>query len=169
MNKEELSILIRRLFDENWEVALDAADILSEHPNKKVVNALIKVLDSDLASARNAASLALREIRDDTAVNPLLCAIKKAANRDNRATMVYALEKHDCSGHFKDIFQIALSEKGDVRLAALNILGEQGFFLDDQDIKWAEELLEDNKARINDEEFYAILNGILSDFKDSEF
>jgi len=167
MNKEKLTGLIKSLFDKDWKIAVAASDELAKHSDPLVIKALIEVLDGDSATALNAAALALREIKDNSAVEPLLRSIKKTANKNNRSTMVYALEKLDCSNHFHEIFKLALfGKKIDICMAALNILDEQGFYLDSEDIRWARKLLEENRDRINDQDLYTALNDILTSLEE---
>lgn len=144
MEKERLDYLINELFSDSWEKAVAASDELAEHTESNVVSALVNVLDSNCHYAQNAAALALREIGDNSAVTPLLRAIAKPFNKDNRSTLVYALETLDCSNYFSIIFDLVLSDKWDVSISALNILQEQSFHLSEVDIEEARKKIVDN-------------------------
>lgn len=133
--------LITRILLGDWQEKVGAADELARIASPEVVDLLSDLLSSSDGKIRNAAALALREIGDSTAVRPLLDAIQTPANQNNRSTLVYALETLDCSRHFIDIFQLALSSKFDVQMSALSILDEQGFWVSSEDISKASALL----------------------------
>jgi hypothetical protein len=99
---------------------------------------LLTLLKSSDRVVRNRAARKLRELSDDRAVEPLLQAIHLAENRDDRGTLVYALRFLDCSGHFSDLFQLALHGNYEVQCKALAILEEQHFVVQPEELTKAE-------------------------------
>ncbi len=157
INIEELVAIIE---SSEWCEKLKAADILAEHGSSEVVASLIALLKSKDGKVRNASTLALREIGDDIAVEPLFAASHDPANVENRSTLVYALETLDCSGHFIDVVKLAVFGKADVQMSALVILAEQGFYMDDDDLAEALFMLEKAKELSID---YALLKSLLNE------
>lgn len=124
-----------------WKEKLEAADAIAANSGNCHLGELLELLRSHSAPTRNAAAIALRQIGDNRAVEPLFAAIQTPANLQDRSTLVYALEHLNCSGHFQDVFLLVLSDKADVRLAAANIFFSQGFFVDEEDLTKARQLL----------------------------
>ncbi len=166
MKTEETDRLIALIETGDWDTALNASDKLSEYSDDRTVRKLIGLLGSSRTETRNAAALALREIGNDIAVEPLLEAIRKPENRTNRSTMIYALEKLDCSNHFIDIFMLALAPKEDVRLSALNILHEQGFWLSGEEIGKARFLLKSHNKECPNDSVIEILGELLNSLEE---
>jgi len=75
-----------------------------------VVDFLISILSSDNSDIRNRAALALENIKDNRALEPLLAAIFIKENHNYNGTMVFALEPLDCSKKLKEIFKILFFE-----------------------------------------------------------
>ena len=142
MMTDNLEKLIQRMSSGEWDERLSAVDAIVKTHGNDAVPALIGLLKSPSADTRNAAALAFRDIGDSDAVGALFDAIKAPENRENRATLVYALETLDCREHFLDVVELAFSSKWDVRLAAMNILSEQGFLVNDDDVKKAHKLID---------------------------
>jgi HEAT repeat protein len=120
-----------------WNEKLLASDNVAKIYGKSAVPSLILLIESRDVKVRDAAALALREIGDSTAVDPLFEAVKNPLNSQARSTLVYALEALDCREHFLDVVALVLADKADVRIAAMTILQEQGFLVDDADVKLA--------------------------------
>jgi HEAT repeat protein len=161
----DLEFLLLQISTSNWNVKISSAEIIVKEHGHTAVTSLIELLKSSSQDTRDAAAIALRDIKDRRAVEPLFECIKKKENENNRATLVYALETLDCSDHFLDIVDLALSDKADVSLAAMNILIDQGFMINDEDLDMAYELV--NKAlkqNTNQERIVAIKQRLL-DFK----
>lgn len=128
----------------SWETKLKAADqIVQEFGSDDVAfSKLLDLLTNHNQYSRNAAALALREIRDSRAVASLFQAIQNPRNQSDRSTMVYALETLDCKDYFLDVISLVLSSKADVQMSATTILFEQGFLVDDDDIAVAIQQIE---------------------------
>ena len=145
-----------------WETKLEASDAIVKDFGRSAVSALLDCLGSANASSRNASALALREIKDNEAVNPLFRAIKNPRNEADHSTLVYALEMLDCKEHFLEVISLALSSKADVRISASIIFFEQGFLVDDDDVATAKQLIQN--ASLEDD-YRASLLSRLSDFE----
>ncbi len=108
---------------------------------------LLPLLGSPLAQTRDAVALALRDIADNAAVEPLVAAIRSPATAGHRGTLVYALETHDCSGYFLFVFDLALNDTYEVQNHALTILNAQQFWYDQGDLDTAQARLNAYAAR----------------------
>lgn len=137
----------------SWEEKLALADLVALEFGKEATRDLCSMLESDDGQVRNAAALALKDIKDSSAVEPLMRAINNPQNHDDRSTLVYALTSLDCSRLFSEILRLVLAPKADVSMAAWDILSEQGFFVDDALV---------NKAVVNVEK-----SAIEADFKEA--
>ncbi|NVN90913.1 MAG: HEAT repeat domain-containing protein [Desulfuromonadales bacterium] len=162
MEREKIDELLSLLENGDWDEALHASDMLANIADSYITKRLIEFLNNPRPDTRNAAALALRDIGDDTATEPLLRAINKPENHDNRSTMVYALENLNCSCHFIDIFMLALAPKEDVRLSALNILHEQNFWISDEDLDQARSILLSHKKSFPNDSVINIINDLLN-------
>ena len=118
----------------DWETAKNASDELATIGGKEVVDFLISLLNQSNAKLRNVAALGLREMRDNCAIEPLLNAINKKGNENNRGTMVYALQTSDCSQKLPEIFDLLFYGNFEVRMMASTILEEQIFEFTRQDL-----------------------------------
>lgn len=92
------------------------------------VGELLLRLASSEPSVRNRAALDLRDLAESGAsipVEPFFTAVADPANRDNRGTLVYALQMMDCSEYFTELFELALHGNFECQNHALTILDEQ--------------------------------------------
>ncbi len=158
MTKNNVDVLVDMILTGEWKDKVKAADDLVLQSSPQVVGALIELLKSDSHEVRDASALALREIGDNSAVCPLVEAIKKPEHIQSRSTLVYALETLDCSDLFLEIFKLALADKADVQMSAITILTEQGFYISDGDLKKAHQILKQAKGKISDENYKSALS-----------
>ena len=121
-------------FSSDTKVATAASDKLSEIGGDEVVAFLIPILDSENAWLRNSTALVLRDIGDGRAMEPLLQAIQKPQNANNRGTLVYALEKFDCSQKLSELFDILFYARYEAKMSAAAILDEQIFEFSTEDL-----------------------------------
>lgn len=148
MNKFNWKALIQViLYDDEWSKKVSAGHELALNITPKIYHFLLDLLADSNGDVLNVVALTLRKIKDDSAVVPILNAIKKKSNKNNQSTLVYALENLDCSHHFHEIFKLALSEKIDVQVAAIHILDKQHFYIDTNDILKAQALLMKSKVK----------------------
>lgn len=78
----------------------------------------------------NVAALDLRDLAESgvsVPAEPFLAAISVPVNRDNRGTLVNALQMVDCSDCFAPLFDLALDGNYECQAHALAILEEQEF------------------------------------------
>ncbi len=135
-SEQEIEILKNNIFSDDWELVKSSADKLGEIGGVEITDFLISLLKSENPGIRNRAALALEQIKDNRAVEPLLEAIFKKEIHNYNGTMVFALESLDCSKYLKEIFRILLFESYEAKISAEAILCVQDF-----DIK-LEDLLE---------------------------
>lgn len=131
---QTLATLKIDFFSPDSAVAIAAADKLDELGGDEVLNFLISVLKSPNALLRNSAALALRDISDNRAAEPLWQEILNPQNRHQRATMVYALEKMDCSQKLPELFDLLFYGSYEARMYAETILEEQDFEFSEADL-----------------------------------
>ena len=123
----ELKELRKQICSDDGDARLKASDKLASIGGGKVLDILIPLLKSENAGIRNAAALSLREIGDNRSVKPLVKAITNPKNKNNRGTLVYALEKLDCSKLLSTLVELALCDSYEVQNHALTIISEQSF------------------------------------------
>ena len=130
----ELDKLKADMFSGDYQTVKNAAETLGRIGGDDVLAFLISLLKLDDPAIRNRAALALEEIKDNRALDPLLTAIFKKENHNSNGTMVFALEPLDCRNHLIQIFKILLFETYESKLSAYNILTDQEFIVTDKDI-----------------------------------
>jgi HEAT repeat protein len=90
----------------------------------KPLELLVQDLDSSIASIRDQAALALMELGSDAAILPLLSAIARPENANNRGTLVYALGAFDCRNHVETLVDLALTGNFEVATGAFQIIAD---------------------------------------------
>ncbi len=131
-----------------WEKMKKAAQRLYEIDGEAAFDYFIGLLDLDNEQnwSRNIAALMLRDIGDNRAVNPLFAAILKKENVNYNGTLVYALERLDCSGKFKELFEVLFYHGEAAQMSAYSILSEQDFLFDNNDLRWIKAEWESKKV-----------------------
>ncbi len=81
-------------------------------------------------------------------------------------TDLYGYCVNDPINHFIDIFMLALAPKDDVRLSALNILHEQGFWLSGEEIGKARFLLKSHNKECPNDSVIEILGELLNSLEE---
>ena len=132
--EQTLDSLKADFFSPDPVVATAAAGRLGELRGTEVIDFLLSVLKSKDALQRNSAALALRDIGDNRAGEPLWQEIQNPENRNKRGTMVYALEKLDCSQKLPDLFDLLFYGSYEVKMYAGTILDEQIFEFSEADL-----------------------------------
>jgi hypothetical protein len=130
----EIEQLKKDIFSDDWELVKSSAKRLGKIGGDNVFYFLISLIALDNSSIRNRAALALEEIKDNRAVEPLLDAIFKKENHNYNGTMVFALESLDCSKKLKEIFRILFYETYEAKISAYAILDDQEFEFTKQDL-----------------------------------
>ena len=90
----------------------------------KPLDSLIQDLESSNPAIRDQAALDLMELGNDAAVIPLLAAITKPENANNRGTLVYALGAFDCLNHLEALVDLVLTGNYEVSTCAFSIIDE---------------------------------------------
>lgn len=88
------------------------------------LQSLIHDLESSNSSIRDRAALELMDLRDESAVGPLLRAISKAENVNHRGTLVYALGAFNCEPFLEVLVDLVLTGNFEVSTGAFSILEE---------------------------------------------
>lgn len=135
--------LRKEIFSDDLEVSKLALDKLAKIGGNEIVDFLISLLDLNDPWIRNRAALALEEIKDNRALEPLFKTIFKKENHSNNGTLVFALKSMDCSKKLKDIFKILFYETYESKISADSILSGQIFDFTKRDILEIQELWED--------------------------
>ncbi len=130
----EIDQLKEDVLSDDWHLADSSAVRLIEIGGDEVINFFISLIAEDNSTIRNRAALALRDIKDNRALEPLLKAIFKKKNHNYNGTMVYALETLDCSAKLKEIFKILFYQTWESKQSAYSILFAQIFTFTDNDI-----------------------------------
>jgi hypothetical protein len=140
---DEIEQLKKNMFSEDWELVKSSAYKLGEIGGNEITDFLISLLDLDNSGIRNRAALALEQIGDNKAVEPLFKSIFK--NHNYNGTMVFALESLDCSKHLKDLFKILFFEAYEAKMSAMAILDKQIFEFTSQDLMEISDMWEECK------------------------
>ncbi|MCC5917798.1 MAG: HEAT repeat domain-containing protein [Cryomorphaceae bacterium] len=142
----EIEKLKKDIFSDDWELVKSSAYRLGEIGGDEVVDFLISLLKLNDSGIRNRAALALEEIKDNKALEPLLTAIFNKENHNYNGTMVFALESLDCSQKIKEIFKILLYETYESKISAYAILSDQNFNFTKGDLIEIQKMWEDCKS-----------------------
>lgn len=143
--KKEIEQLKKDVFSDDWELVKSSAKRLGKIGGAQVVDFLISLIALDDSGIRNSAALALEEIKDNRALEPLLTAIFKKENHNNNGTMVYALASLDCSQKLKGIFRILFYETYESKISAYAILFDQIFDFTKGDLIEIQQMWDDCK------------------------
>ena len=129
-----LAQLEQDIQSDDWATALAASDALAAIGGADVLEILIPLLSSPSRWTRNAAALALREIGDNAAREPLIRAIADPLTQEDRGALVRALQPLDCSDYLRLLFHLALTGTFEVQNHALHILYDQVFWYTQNDL-----------------------------------
>lgn len=143
--KIEFEQLKKDVFSDDWQLVKSSADRLGQIGGDEVVDFLISLIAVDNSGIRNRAALALEEIKDNRALEPLLTAIFKKENHNYNGTMVFALESLDCSQKLKEIFRILFYETYESKISAYAILSDQIFDFAKEDLLEIQNMWDDCK------------------------
>lgn len=138
---DDLDHCIQSIQSDTWIVAWSAAYEIATY-GRKALPALIPLLSVASARTRNTVALALREIADEAAVEPLVQAIRSPLTAGSRGCLVYALQTHPCEEYFLFLFNLTLTDTYEVQNHALTILAKQTFWYDLEDLDCAQKQLD---------------------------
>ena len=131
---QDIEQLKQNILSNNTKIAKSAADKLSQIGGDDITCFLMSLIELDNSRIRDIAAIALSDINDNRALEPLLKAIFKKENHNQNGTLVYALESLDCSKNLKDIFKILFYETFEAKIGAYTILTEQTFEFTENDL-----------------------------------
>ena len=130
----DLAVLKTEFLSSDWTIAEPALDKLVSIGGDEVFEFLISFLSGTDVTLRNRASIALHDLRDSRAVEPLMQAIIKKENENYRGTMVYALDTLNCSHLLVEMFDLLFYGNAEVKIGAMSVLDEQIFEFDSDDL-----------------------------------
>jgi len=132
---KDINDLKRIIFSQEWVLVKDAIDDLGHIGSRDAVNVLISLLDNEDSEIRDRAALVLEELKDNSAVDPLLTSIFKKENHYYNGIMVFALKSLDCSKRLKEVFRILFYESYVAKMSAEEILCNQEFEFTAKDLE----------------------------------
>jgi len=167
----KISQLKKDVFSEDCETVKSSVSELTAIGGEEVVKFLISLLEQKESGIRNRAALALEELKDNRAVDPLIKAIGKKENHNYNGTMVFALESLDCSKKIVEVFRILFEETHESKVSANAILEDQEFEYDEKDFEIISKIWErcnlnkDDYPGFNDKETYEMMKENFELFK----
>ena len=111
-----VGFLMDKLGDDDYQVRLDAGELLSRIPHPKAIDALCDAMESSATQERDHAIDALVEIGEPAVPALLKAAAGKWGNRKVAAVM--ALSRIPSEAGLKKVFALSLSEKAAIRTEA---------------------------------------------------
>lgn len=123
------------MLSDDWNTVLKSRDNLVKIGGKDVAEFLIGLLESKKPTIRNGAALALHDLKNNEAIEPILSSIFKLENKNYNGTMVYALENLDCKDKLVEIFKILFYHGYESKMGAYTILSEQFFEFNKSDLE----------------------------------
>ncbi len=132
---KDIDSLKRIIYSQEWEKVKDAIDELGRIGNREATKLLISLLENEDSEIRDRTALVLEDLRDNSAVDPLLSSIFKKENHYYNGVMVFALKSLDCSKRLKEVFRILFYESYVAKMSAEEILEDQEFEFTMKDLK----------------------------------
>jgi len=87
-----------KLQSDDLKTVVKAVSALGKLGDRRAVSPLIDLLEKTPHSAiRNAAAVALSDLGDNQAFQPIIAMIQHPKTKENRGTLIYALQRFDCS------------------------------------------------------------------------
>jgi hypothetical protein len=130
----DLTTLKKEFISSDLTIGDPASDKLVSIGGDEVLEFFVSFLAGTDVLLRNRASIALHDLEDSRAIEPLMQAIFKKENENYRGTMVYALDTLDCSHLLVQMFDLLFYGNGEVKMGAMSVLGKQIFEFDSDDL-----------------------------------
>lgn len=172
---QEIEKLKTDIFSNDKEKMKIATNRIFEIGGRSNIDFLIGLLDQENSRIRDVVALTFRDNGFNDALEPLFKSITKKEFKGYTGTMVYALEKLDCSKKFNELFDLLFDNSSyEVQNHTLNILDEQEFEFTKDDLlrignKW-DGIKEDwdkiNHIDSNNLKDYDLHRGVIQDFVD---
>ncbi len=132
---KDIDALKQIIVTQEWIMVKEAIDKLGRIGSHKATNVLISLLDNEDSEIRDRAALVLEDLKDNSAVDPLLTSIFKKENHYYNGIMVFALKSLDCSKRLKEVFRILFYESYVAKMGAEEILSSQEFEFTRKDLQ----------------------------------
>ncbi len=159
--------LQKEFLDSSWEESESIAEELVLIQGKSADDFFIECLKSENYKIRNRAALSLKELKSSKAVGPLIEGVIYPIDPKRCGTLASALESHDCSDHIIDIFRIMFYSNYECKMWAHNILSEQSFSFDKNDLIEISNMWDNCKANPSTCPSYAEIHESIQDDVDS--
>jgi hypothetical protein len=130
----DLTALKKEFVSSDWTIAEPALDKLVSIGGDEVLEFLVSFLAGTDVLLRDRASIALHDLEDSRAIEPLMQAISKKENENYRGTMIYALDTLDCSHLLVQMFDLLFYGNAEVKMGAMSVLDGQIFEFDSDDL-----------------------------------
>ena len=140
---ENIKKLKENLYSNDWKISLHSSEKLAEINTPASIEILIDALKSNDNFIRNSASLGIREANNNKAFEALFNRIKELGPNEEIGTLVYSLEKFNCSQHLLEITDLYFKGNFEVKNAATTILNEQEFILSSKELVQLKEILKE--------------------------
>jgi hypothetical protein len=130
----DIATLKANFVSSDWAIAEPALDELVSRGGEEVLAFLVSFLPGSDVLLRNRAAIALHDLADNRALEPLLQAIFNKENENYRGTLVYALDTLDCSHLLVSLFDLLFFGNAEVKMGAMSVLDNQIFEFDSDDL-----------------------------------
>ncbi|HRI51091.1 MAG TPA: HEAT repeat domain-containing protein [Pseudomonadota bacterium] len=128
--------LLQKLGSSDADVAAEAARGLAARNEASAAPRLLELLrTTDNPRIRNAAALALSDLRQPQAFQVLVDLLRDERTEKNRGTLLYALGTYDCSSILPLLVDLVIAGNFEVSLQALSLI--QGIEIELDDRQWA--------------------------------
>ncbi|PML82126.1 hypothetical protein BCT69_01940 [Enterovibrio norvegicus] len=129
-----IEALKKRFLCSDWNDLLIISNELMSIGGDSVLFFFIECLGSKNDKIRNAAALSLRDLSDNRSTVHLFEGVLNPIDPNRCGTIAYALETHDCSYDFLNVFRILFYSNYECKWSAHNILNEQEFLFSEDDL-----------------------------------
>lgn len=98
------------------------------HTDKKdaVPNLITYLRNTENSIIRNALAIALSDMRDERAIEPIVELLEDPKTLGNRGTLLYALEPFDCTSHLETLVRQFLTGNFEVQAGAYQLIESMG-------------------------------------------
>lgn len=126
--------LLQQLDSSDVDVVASAARELASHNEASATRQLLELLrTTDNPLIRNAAALALSDMKEPQAFNVLVDLLRDERTRQNRGTLLYALGAYDCSSLLPLLVDLVIEGNFEVSRQALSLIQGIETELDEQE------------------------------------
>ena len=141
MKSQDLEDLKNNLYSKDWKTSLKAADKLAELNTFSAISILIEGIKSEDNWIRNASALGIREAKNELAHIALWNRIIELGPYEEIGTLVYSMEKADCSNYLVELINLYIEGNYEVGNSTLTVMSEQTFKLNNEELTKIERIL----------------------------